>query len=76
MFFQSTLGSDHRHSGRIRSTANHTQCFSGKNANTNEEFSTKKNRPGLWEVPELSANKFYVISHPQVSQISKITSKK
>ena len=27
----------HRHSGRIRSTENNTQCFSRKNENTNDE---------------------------------------
>jgi len=47
-----------------------------KNANTNDELSTKKNRPGFWEVPESSAKKIYVISHLQVSQIPKITPKK
>jgi len=44
---------DHRHSGRIRSTENNTQCFSRKNANTNDE-------------PEIIV---HVISHVQVSQI-------
>jgi len=41
--------------------------FLWKNANTKEEFSTKKNRPGFWEVPALSGKNFYVISHLQDS---------
>jgi len=51
---------DHRHSGRIRRTENNTQCFSRKNANTNDESETS----------------VHVISHLQVSQIPKIKSKK
>ena len=50
---------NHRHSGRIRSTENNTQCFSRKNANTNNE-------------PEIIV---HVISHLKVSQIQKIKSK-
>ena len=51
---------NHRHSGRTRSTENNTQCFSRKNANTNDE-------------PEIIV---HVASHLQVSQIPKIKSKK
>ena len=51
---------NYRHSDTIRSTENNTQCFSRKNANTNDE-------------PETIV---HVISHLQVSQIPKIKSKK
>jgi len=49
----------HRHSGRIRSTENNTQCFSRKNVYANVE-------------PEKLV---HVISHVQVPQIPKIKSK-